>query len=192
MVKKNVQEPEGVETEFDATSVPPGAEEGDPGAEAGFVPDTEFDLEDEYKPEPLVPKGNFRGNVVGVAFEPLQNCIAWKVCLADNGGMMSDGETPIDGSHHYVRNWMPRPDDEKKMTKDGRQTKRQSKINMMKRFAENMKINMNTAKIIAEAIRDQDWIGISVIITITIGEWEGRIRNEASKMIAAVEVEAEE
>ena len=104
---------------------------------------------------------------------------------------MSDGETPIDGSHHYVRNWMPRPGDEKKMTKDGRQTKRQSKINMMKRFAENMKMNMNTAKIIAEAIRNQDWIGISVIITISIGEWEGRIRNEASKMIAAVEVEAE-
>lgn len=190
MVKKDDQGPQTpVEDDFDTGPQP---EDGDPGAEAGFVPDTEFDLEDEYKPEPLVPKGNFRGNVVGVAYEPMNNSIAWKVCLADNGGMMSDGETPIDGSHHYVRNWMPRPDDEKKMTKDGRQTKRQSKINMMKRFAEDMKINMNTAKIIAEAIRNQDWIGISVIVAISIGEWEGRIRNETGKMVAAVEAEVEE
>jgi len=28
----------------------------------GFAPDTDFDLEDEYKPEPLVPNGNYRGN----------------------------------------------------------------------------------------------------------------------------------
>lgn len=155
----------------------------------GFLPDTDFDLEDEYKPEPLVPGGNYRGNVVGVTFEPAQNCIAWKITLADNGGVMSDGETPIDGWSGYYRNWMPKVGDENVMTKDGRQTKRQSKINIQKRFAEEMKINMNTPKIIAESIANQDWVGIPAIVSMGMGEWQGRTRNEITRMVAAGTVE---
>lgn len=153
--------------------------------------DTEFDLEDEYKPEPLVPNGNYRGNVVGVGFEPARHAIAWKVTLAENGGVMSDGETSIDGWTGYNRNWLPKPGDDNEMTKDGRQTKRQSKINMTKRFAEDMKVNMNTPKIIAEAIRNQDWVGLPVIVSIGLNEYQGVTRNQISKMVAATEAEGE-
>ena len=155
----------------------------------GYTPDTDFDLEDEYKPEPLVPNGNYRGNVVGVAYEPKDNAIVWKVVLDGNGGVMSDGETPIDGWMGYVRNWQPKLGDENEMTKDNRMTKRQSKINMMKRFAEGMKINMNTPKIIATAIANQDWIGIPVICSIGLNEFQGRTTNQISRMIAAPAVE---
>ena len=155
----------------------------------GFLPDTDFDLEDEFKPEPLVPNGNYRGNVIAVGFEPAQNAIAWKVTLADNGGVMSDGETPIDGWSGYSRNWLPKVGDENVMTKDGRQTKRQSKINMQKRFAEEMKINMNTPQIIAESIANQDWVGIPVIVTIGMSEYQGRTRNDINRMVAAQAVE---
>jgi len=160
---------------------------------AGMPPiDTEFDLEDEYKPEPLVPNGNYRGNVVGVSFEPEHNNIAWKVTLAENGGVLSDGETAIDGWTGYVRNFMPLKGDENVMTKDGRQTKRQSKVNMMTRFAEGMKINMNTPTIIATAIANQDWVGIPVIVTIGLNEYQGVTRNQINKMIQAEVATVEE
>ena len=151
------------------------------------VLDTDFDLEEEYKPEPLIPGGNYRGNVIGVVYEAEQSSIAWKVALDNNGGVMSDGKTPIDGSHQYFRNFLPKLGDEAVMTKDGRMTKRQSKINMMSRFAEDMKINMNTPKIIAESIANQDWVGIPVIASIVLNEYLGVTRNQINKMIAAEE-----
>lgn len=149
--------------------------------------DTDFDLEEEYKPEPLIPGGNYRGNVIAVVYEAEQHSIAWKIALDGNGGVMSDGETPIDGSHQYFRNFVPRPGDEIEMTKDGRQTKRQSKINMMARFAERMKINMNTPQIIAESITNGDWIGIPVIASIVLNEYLGVTRNQINTMVAAEE-----
>ena len=147
--------------------------------------DTNFNLEDEYKEEPLVAGGNYRGNVIGVVKDSEKNAIVWKVALADNGGVMSDGETPVDGSHHYYRNWLPRPGDENEPTKSGRGTKRQSKINMMKQFADGMKINMNSPAIIAESIANQDWIGAEVIATISLSEYMGVTRNQIDKMILA-------
>lgn len=169
---------------FDSSSAPLYNPEEE---EEGFTPDTDFNLEDEYKPEPLVAGGNYRGNVIAVTFEAEQNAIAWKVALADNGGVMSDGETPIDGSHHYYRNWLPKPGDETERSKDGRSTKRQTKINMTKRFADDMKINMNTPSAIAGSITNQDWIGIPVIATITLNEYMGVTRNQINKMVALEE-----
>lgn len=151
--------------------------------------DTDFDLEDEYKPEPLVPNGNYRGNVVGVAFEPERHAIAWKVVLADNGGVMSDGETPIDGWTGYCRNFLPLSGDKNEMTKDNRQTKHQSKVNMMKRFAEGMKVNMNKPKIIAESIQNQDWVGLTVTASVGLNEYQGVTRNQINKIVAAEETE---
>ena len=147
------------------------------------VLDTDFNLEEEYKTEPLISNGNYRGNVIGVSFEAEQHAIVWKVALDRNGGVMSDGETLIDGSHHYFRNWTPKPGDEAELTKDGRQTKRQSKINMLQRFAESMKINMNTPTIIAESIVNQDWVGLPVIVSIVLNEYQGITRNQANKMV---------
>lgn len=159
--------------------------EDDPGLNTNF--DFDFDLEDEYKPEPLVSTGNYRGNIIGVVLDVEQSAIVWKVVLAENGGVMSDGETPVDGSHHFYRNWLPRPGDEVELTKNGRGTKRQSKVNMMKRFADDMKVNMNNPAIIAESIANQDWIGLSVIASISINEYMGIIRNQTDKMIALEE-----
>lgn len=188
MARKNQEAEAKVEAELEAhgkVEEPPFIGDEEQTGMANL--DTNFDLEEEYKPEPLVPGGNYRGNVVAVTFEAAQNAIAWKVTLADNGGVMSDGETPIDGWSGYCRNWMPKVGDDKTMTKDGRQTKRQSKINMTKRFAEGMKINMNTPKNIAESIANQDWVGIPVLVTITIGEYLGRTRNEINTMVAVSE-----
>jgi len=152
-------------------------------AEGGL--ETDYDLEDEYKPEPLVPGGNYRGNVVGVTYEAEAHAIAFKVTLADNGGVMSDGETNIDGWTGYKRIWVPKPGDRNEITKDGRQTKRQSKINMQKRFADGMKINMNTPAITATAIAEQNWVGLAVIVSMTLSEYQGVTRNQINAMVAA-------
>jgi len=149
--------------------------------------DTDFDLEEEYKPEPLIPGGNYRSNVIAVTYEPERHAIAWKICFDGNGGVMSDGETAIDGSHQTFRNFYPKLGDKTEMAKDGRQTKHQTKINMMKRFADGMKINMNSPKIIAESIANQDWVGIPVIAAVTVGEYMGVARNQINSMIAAEE-----
>lgn len=148
-----------------------------------FSPNSDFNLEDEYKPEPLMASGNYRGNIIAVVFDTERNAIVWKIALDENGGVMSDGETAVDGSHHYYRNWLPKPGDEDELTKDGRSNKRQSKINMLKRFAEGMKISMDTPAIIAESLANQDWIGFQVMATISINEYMGITRNQVDKMV---------
>lgn len=162
-------------------------EEQEQEQEGIFSPNTDFDLEDEYKPEPLLSSGNYRGNVIGVVYDAEKNAIVWKVALDGNGGVMSDGETAVDGSHHYYRNWLPKVGDEAELTKDGRSNKRQSKINMLKRFADDMNVNMNTSAIITESITNQDWIGLGVIATITINEYMGITRNQIDKMVSIQE-----
>jgi hypothetical protein len=195
MARKDKEKAEAEATEvMDKDTGNPGA---DSAEEESFISDeeqmglagldTDFDLEDEYKTEPLVPGGNYRGNVIAVAYEPADHAVAFKVTLDGNGGVMSDGETAIDGWSGYRRVWLPKRGDENVMTKDGRQTKRQSKINMSKRFAENMKINMNTPKIIATAIANQDWVGIPVIVAIVLSEYQGVTRNQINNMVQAEE-----
>lgn len=152
-----------------------------PTPEGSF--DTSFDLEDEYKPDPLISKGNFRGNIIGVVIDTEQSAIIWKIVLAENGGVMSDGETPIDGSHQYYRNWLPKPGDENEPSGGGGGNKRQTKINMLKKFADDMKIDMNTPAIIAESILNQDWVGLEVIVSISLNEYMGTTRNQIDKMI---------
>jgi len=142
----------------------------------------DFSLEDEYKEDPLCATGQYFGNVLAVVNNFEAGCIEWKVCLANNGGLMSDGETEVDGSHHFYRNWMPQKGDDKVMSKDGKKTKRQSKINMLKDSAEQLKVNMDSPAIINEAIDDGIWIGLAVICKISIDTYEDRTRNQIDRM----------
>jgi hypothetical protein len=99
--------------------------------------------------------------------------------------MASDGKTPIDGMELWYRNWLPKAGDENEFSKNGKTTKRQSKINMLKKFAEKMKINMGTPQIIANAISEGEWIGNEVVIDVTVSEYKGEVRNEINGMVAA-------
>jgi len=145
----------------------------------------DFSLQDEYKPDPLTPQGNYRGNVVGVTVEAERHCITWKVCLDGNGGVQSDGNTPIDGSHQFFRNWLPKPGDDNEMEANGRVTKRQGKINRLSTFAGAMGIaeDMDTPVKIMESIEEQKWIGIEVICSVTINEYQGNVNNQVNKMV---------
>lgn len=144
----------------------------------------DFNTEEEYTPIPLIAEGYLNGAVTDVKFNSEDKTIDWTVTLNENGGVMSDGETPIDGAAHTYRNWLPKPGDETERTKKGNQTKRQAKINMLHDFAEGMKVEMNTPKGILESIANSDWIGINVQVKMGIRTWDNRTFNNIDRMVA--------
>lgn len=150
--------------------------------------DTDFNLDDEYKEDPLAPQGNYTGVVKKVSFEPNNNAILWTVVASGNHGTtLLDGSTPLDGTIFFYRNWLPKKGDENVRTKSGKTNKRQSKINMMKKFQEGMQINMNTGEAVKEAIMNSEWIGIPVIFELKVEEYEGRTKNAINKMVRSDE-----
>ncbi len=151
--------------------------EGDLAGGEGGLGDVDFNVDDEYKPDPLIPKGTYHGVCTKVSYDPSKYCIVWDFCLHDNGGVMSDGETPIDNAHVYYRNWLPKPGDEHEMTKSGRNNKRQSKINMLMDFQKAMGIDMSTPAKIATALMEHQWIGLEADLDVDIEEYQGRVRN---------------
>lgn len=143
--------------------------------------DFDFNLQDEFKPEPLAAKGNYFGNVIGITFDSGGPAIVWEVVLAENGGILSDGETPVDGYKLFYRNWLPRPGDKDVIATNGR-SKHQNKVNMLSRFADRMGILMNTFTDIMEAINNGEWIGIEVVVDVGISEYQGNVRNDINRM----------
>ena len=145
----------------------------------------DFDVNAEYKPDPLIPNGKYTAAVKSVKADTKACCITWGVVLHDNDIMASDGSTPVDGMELWFRNWMPRPGDENEFSKSGKTTKRQSKINMLKKFSEKMRIDISTPSVIAQAIVEGEWIGLEVIVDVTMSEYKGEVRNEINSMVAA-------
>jgi hypothetical protein len=144
--------------------------------------ETDFSLEDEYKPDPLAPQGTYRGHIIQVSFDQKNQAINWIVALQGNAGVMSDGETPIDGQRFNYQNWLPRIGDENIPTPSGRTNKRQAKINMLKQFADAMQINMDKPTVVAQSISEGLWLGIPVIVKLGLETYEGRTRNRIERM----------
>ena len=162
---------------------PDGTPEHPDDALVGGGLNSDFNLNDEYKPTPLAPGGNYKANIVAVAHEASKYALAFKICFVENGVVMSDGETQLDGTHEYYRAWLPKPGDENEMQANGKVTKRQGKINSMKRLADDLKIDMNTPQAIAQAVIEQSWIGIPVIASLDVEEYQGVIRNRVTKIV---------
>jgi hypothetical protein len=142
----------------------------------------DFNAEEEYKATPLVPSGSYNAAVTNVTFEPEQKAIVWQFTLKDNGGVCSDGDTPVDGAVMDYKNWLPVPGDENTMTKNGRNTKRQSKINMIAEFSKAMGIDMNSPHAIMSAMESREWIGLETRILVGVREYEGKFYNEIKRV----------
>lgn len=145
--------------------------------------DTNFNLDGEFKEDPLAPSGTYNGVVLNVYYNKNISAIVWEIVATCNPGMtMLDGSSPIDGVTFQYNNWIPKPGDERIRSKGGRSNKRQVKINMLKTFQDQMQVNMNTAKDIQQAIEEGLWVGISVIFTVSISTYKGRTRNQVDNM----------
>jgi len=143
--------------------------------------DTSFDLDEDVKPEPLLRKGWYKGRVAEVALNLEGANIDWTVTLSDNGGVMSDGETEIDGQTFHFRNWLPKESDKTAQTKGGK-NKWQNKINMLEDFAKGMEISMKNVKVIQENIANGDWLGIPVLLKLEPEEYQGRVSMRGQQM----------
>jgi len=150
------------------------------GSGGGELPD--FNVNDEYKVPPLIPQGTYHGVVNGVSLVLDKSKIAWDVCLQNNNGVLSDGETPIDGAHVEFNNWLPKVGDELITTKKGNMTKRQSKINQLGDFQHAMEIDMSTPQAIATGISESQWLGLDVDVDVTVSTFNGRVRNQVDRM----------
>lgn len=154
----------------------------------GAANDFSFNLENDFKQDPLIPNGNYFGNVIDVTFDAEKANIAWKVALDGNGGYLSDGETPVDGIHVFYRNYLPKKGDENIQNSNGKGNKFQTKVNMLKTFADGMKVNMNSMDVIQEAIVNSEFVGKTVLVTVKIQEYpqgSGQFNNSCDKMVAA-------
>lgn len=146
-----------------------------------YTPDNGFDvdgfnLEEDWKPEPLIPAMTYRGSVVEISTDFSKGRVTFMVCLQDNGGVKTDGETPIDGSRIGYNVWLPMPADKALTTASGK-NKWQNKVNMLRDFSQSMAIDMNTPAQIQEAIDGAEWIGLSVQCTIAPDEYNGQVRD---------------
>lgn len=130
--------------------------------------DTDFDLEGEYKPAPLLPEANYLGVISGAKFNPNNFCVEYQVTLQGNEGRYAtDGETEADGMVFTKYLSLPKPGDEIERTSRGTMTKRQAKINMMKEFFDKMNFPVNTMNDIKSALENQDWIGAPIVAKVT-------------------------
>ncbi len=142
----------------------------------------DFNVDDEYKPDPLIPKGTYHGALTNVKFNAAGFNIVWDVCLHDNGGVMNDDETAIDGAHVQNMSWLPKPGDENLLTKSGKFTKRQWKINALRDLGMELAIDVSTPQAIAEAIQNAEWVGIEVSVDVDIDEYQGKFKNNVNRM----------
>ena len=146
----------------------------------------DFNLDTDVVESPLIPNGNYLGNVTGVSIDHEKCSIVWKIALQGNEGqIMSDGETEVDGNTVFFRNWLPKPGDDKEMTSTGKQTKRQSKLNSLAKFFKAMNLDVVTMTDIVNRIEEGDWIGLDVTVAISTREWNGSFNNDVNKMTAA-------
>lgn len=164
------------------TNQDPDLEEGELTDDVDALGSIDFNVDEEYRPDPLIPKGIYHANVISTKFNPAQFCIVWDFCLHDNGGVMNDGQAPVDGAHVFFRNWLPKPGDESIPTKSGKTNKRQSKINMLKDFQESLGVDMSTPSKIATGIQEQAWVGFEADLEIDAEEYQGRFRNVVNRV----------
>lgn len=150
--------------------------------EENSVIDSDFNLEDDYKPEPIMRKAWYKGRVAEVTLDEEGARIAWKVTLDGNGGFMSDGETEVDGSSYVFNNWLPKAGDKDEPTKSGKGTKFQSKVNMLAKFSADMDIDMNNMASIRQNVGEQNWVGIPVLIHLAPEEYQGNVSMKGQNM----------
>jgi hypothetical protein len=171
--KKEVEEREAIQNEDTE------------GADSEFSFETDFNAAEEYKVPPLVPNGSYEGYVTDVRPKPEEQSLEWQITLrADSDVLMSDNETPVNGNVLYYKNWFPRKGDEDIRTKTGKMSKRQAKINMMQDFQKKMRVNINTPADIMEGLQTAAWIGLEVVVTVEIREYEGRLSNQIRDIAA--------
>lgn len=155
----------------------------DPTQEEEQESAADFDVDDEYKPTPVIPNGNYLASITGAKVDGAR--LAIQITFAENGDeyVMSDGETKVDGAQETYNVWLPKAGDEKELTKSGKQTKRQWKINNMKKVGEKLGIQLQSLGQIREDADSGVWVGHEVVAVVGVREYKGEIQNEVTDLV---------
>lgn len=142
-----------------------------------------FDLEDEYKPAPLIPDGTYPGAIIGASFNGIK--LTFQVTLNETQTILTDGITSADGVTLPYSVWFPKVGDDQVMIKSGTMSKKQWKINNAKEVGDKLGISLNTKTVINESIENGEWVGIPVHAKIAIKDDDYGIKNEITQLSRA-------
>jgi hypothetical protein len=146
---------------------------------------SDFNCDKDYVADPLIPRGVYAGKITEIKYSPIDCYILWEVTFQGNEGMlMTDEKTTVDGVRLAFFNYLPKPGDEDIMTPKGKSTKRQAKINMLADFGKIMGLSaeMNNLESIQTYVDGKDAIGFDVSAAVTINDWNGTISNRIDRL----------
>lgn len=144
-----------------------------------------FNMSAEYVPDPLVPDGTYSGIITKVEKQVDLGAVKITVQLQGNTGCCSDGVTPVDGKQSDYTLWLPKKGDELVKSQFSNLTKRQEAIRGIKKFADRMKLKIETEKDIEDAVTNNRWISLPVLAKVKSRTYNGNIYNQI-KSIEAV------
>lgn len=158
--------------------------------EAGFQFDGDFDLEDEYEAPKLCPGGDYLGSIIDVSVRTASTgskALVFPIILEGNDGVLTDGETSVNGHKVEFLIWLPKKGDENLMAGKSGLTKRVFKLNQVKEFADKFSFSMNNKAEMTEFIGNKDAVGTSVKVTVSckVNDHTGRSENEVRSIYAA-------
>ncbi len=143
-----------------------------------MLPD--FNVDEEYKATPLIPNITTQGTI--------QDIILWNNVLTiffviedESAATMNDGETPINGATVKKKIFLPKEEDKSEMTKNGRQSKYQFKINQLKRFCDQSNLDLRSPTAIMEAVNGS-LTGETLQIQIVTSQYRGEFFNEVEQV----------
>jgi len=149
--------------------------------EVPFEYEDEFNLDEDYVPVPIIPPGPYNANIVKVILNAEMGAIVFSTQLQGNpNATCSDGATPVDGQQVTMRLWLPKPGDETTMTKSGKQTKRQWKLNTIKETLDKMGISAPTISEIKRQVEAGEWNRDGVSVDVAVNTYKGQISNDVT------------
>lgn len=150
-----------------------------------YVPKA-FDITTDVIADPLIPRGIYHGSVTNLKLKLDKHRLDWEITFKDNEGLMfNDGKTPVDGAKLMLFNYLPtKEEDAKTMSPSGKQTKMQSKINMLAKFAKGLGITKELRNIdtIALAVQEAKFLGMAIDASVVENEYQGEISNQIDRL----------
>lgn len=143
-----------------------------------------FNVSAEYVPDPLVPDGTYKGIITKVEKQSELGAVKITIQLQGNEGCCSDGNTPIDGKQSDYTLWLPKKGDELIKSQFSNLTKRQEAIRGIKKFADKMKIKVESEKDIEDAVTNNRWISLPVLAKVKSRTYNGNIYNQVKSIEA--------
>lgn len=144
---------------------------------------SDFNLGSDVKIDPVAPQGKYHAVIKDAKVDLKNAMIVINLELTDNGGVLSDGESALDGYEVRHRLFLPKPEDRNTPTKNGKGTKWQWKINNMAKFFNAIEVTLPTLSDIESACENGDLAGIELWVELTVDEYNGEFQNNVKKVI---------